>query len=75
MVILSAACTRTVVRVIDPDLDIGSQSRSHLPEQNDQVLRVTVLKGKFSWMQCRRACNRSQSRSAITNAENKEARI
>ena len=44
---LLAGCTRTGSPIAQPQLPLGGNAPADAPQQNDQVLRVTILNGKF----------------------------
>ena len=47
VVLLTAACTSTNPPIVRDQLPLGSNTPVAPPQQNDQVLRVTILNGKF----------------------------
>ena len=44
---LTAACTTTNPPIVGNQLPLGSSTPVAEPQQNDQVLRVTIINGKF----------------------------
>jgi hypothetical protein len=48
MLALAAACTRTNIPISTEQLPEVNDTPVAAPQQNDQVLRVTILNGKFS---------------------------